>query len=73
MGALSGDQLDPSVEASYQQAIDQHWPNTPPIQHIDRFDFYERAEQALTVLMTGETARDGNIILIKGVIPITRK
>lgn len=73
MGAVSGDQLDPAVEASYRQAIDQHWPKTPPIQRIDRFDFYDRARQAFAILMTGETAKYGNILLKKGVTPIVRK
>jgi L-fucose mutarotase len=73
MDAVSGDRLDPGVESSYRKAIDQHWPNTPAIQRIDRFDFYERAKQAFAVLMTGETAKYGNIILKKGVTPITRK
>jgi L-fucose mutarotase len=73
MAAVAGDQLDPAVEASYRQAIDKHWPNTPPIQRIDRFDFYERARQAFAVVMTGETAKYGNIILKKGVTPITTK
>lgn len=70
MAAVSGDQLDPAVETSYRQAIDKHWPNTPPIQRIDRFDFYDRTKQAFAVLMTGETAKYGNILLKKGVTPI---
>jgi len=73
MSAASGDQLDPAVETLYRQAIDRHWPNTPPVQHIERLDFYERAKQAFAVLMTGETAKYGNIILKKGVTPITKK
>jgi len=71
MGAVSGDQLDPAVETSYRQAIDRYWPNTPPIQRIDRFAFYERTRQAFAVLMTGETAKYGNLILKKGVTPIS--
>jgi L-fucose mutarotase len=73
MSPASGDQLDLAVEASYRQVIDKHWPNTPPIQRIDRFDFYDRAKQAFAVLMTGETAKYGNIILKKGVTPIVSK
>ena len=73
MCAFSGDQLDPAVEASYRQAIDKHWPGTSPIQHIDRFDFYDRAKQAFAVLMTGETVKYGNIILKKGVTPTVGK
>jgi L-fucose mutarotase len=70
MAPVPGDQLDPAVEASYRQAIDRHWPDTPPIQRIDRFDFYERTKAAFAVLMTGETVQYGNIILKKGVTPM---
>lgn len=70
MCAVSGDQLNPSVEASCRRSIDKHWPGTPPIQRID---FIEMTKQAFTVLMTGETVKYGNIILKKGVTPITRK
>lgn len=73
MAAVPGDQLDPVVEASYRQAIDRQWPNTPPIQRIDRFDFYDRTRQAFAVLMTGEIAKYGNIILKKGVTPMISK
>ena len=73
MSAVSGDQLDHAVETSYRQAIDKYWPKTPPIQRIDRFDFYDRAKQAFAILMTGETVKYGNIILKKGVTPISYK
>lgn len=73
MAAVSGDQLDPNVEVSYRQSIDKHWPDTPPIQRIDRFEFYERTRHAFAVLMTGETAKYGNIILKKGVTPSTKE
>ncbi|HEX7550839.1 MAG TPA: RbsD/FucU domain-containing protein, partial [Candidatus Methylomirabilis sp.] len=35
----------------------------------DRLVFYERARKAFAVVMTGETATFGNIILRKGVTP----
>jgi L-fucose mutarotase len=73
MAPVPGDQLYTAVEASYHQVIDKHWPGTPPIQRIDRFEFYERAKGAFAVLMTGETAKYGNIILKKGVTPIAGK
>ena len=73
MSAVSGGQLDHAVETSYRQAIDKYWPKTPPIQRIDRFDFYDRAKQAFAILMTGETVKYGNIILKKGVTPISYK
>jgi len=69
MAAVPGDTLDPSVEASYRAAIDRHAPAAPPIARIERFAFYERARAAFAVVMTGETAKYGNIILKKGVTP----
>jgi L-fucose mutarotase len=70
MGAVPGDQLDPTVEASYRKSIDKHWPQTPAIQRVERFAFYERSKTAFAIVMTGETAKYGNIILKKGVTPI---
>ena len=69
MAAVPGDVFDPAVEASYRAVVDKHWPDTPPIQRIERFAFYERTKDAFAVLMTGETAKYGNIILKKGVTP----
>ena len=70
MAPVPGDTLDPTVEASYRAAIDRHWPATPPIACIERVAFYERTRQAFAVVMTGETAKYGNIILKKGVTPV---
>lgn len=65
MKAVPGDQLDPSVEARYRKALDY----TNVIERVDRFDFYKRASQARAVIVTGETAKYGNILLKKGVVP----
>ncbi len=70
MDAVPGDELDPEVELSYRAAIDRCWPDTPAIARVERFAFYERAESAFAVVMTGETAKYGNIILRKGVTPV---
>jgi len=69
MAAVEGDELDPAVEAGYRAAIDRHCPDKPAIERIERFAFYERAKQAFAVVMSGETAKYGNIILKKGVTP----
>lgn len=73
MEAVEGDTLDPSVEKSYLVPILKHAPQAPAIQHIDRFAFYERARHAYAVVMTGETAKYGNIILKKGVTPLENR
>lgn len=70
MAAVPGDQLDPAVERMYRIAIDRHASRTPAIARIDRFAFYDRAKAAFAVVMTGETAKYGNILLKKGVTPV---
>jgi len=69
MAAVEGDTLDPMVEESYLKSIHKSNPNVADIQRINRFAFYERAKNAFAVLMTGETAKYGNILLKKGVTP----
>jgi L-fucose mutarotase len=70
MAAVPGDKLDPDVEAAYLKAIHQHVPGATAPERIERFAFYERAKRAFAVVMTGETAKYGNIILKKGVTPV---
>jgi L-fucose mutarotase len=70
MAPVEGDTLDPAVEASYLKAIRKHAPQAPAIKRIDRWDFYDLAQEAFAVVMTGETAKYGNIILKKGVTPL---
>jgi L-fucose mutarotase len=70
MAAVEGDQLDPEVEKSYRVPIDKHCPEHPAIERIERFAFYDRAREAFAVVMTGELAKYGNIILKKGVTPV---
>ncbi len=69
MDAAPGDTLDPAVEAAYRRVVDRVWPGTPPAERVERFAFYERARRAFAVVMTGETAKYGNLILKKGVTP----
>lgn len=69
MAPVEGDALDPAVEAAYLVPVRRHAPAAPPIARIERFAFYERAKRAFAVVMTGETAKYGNIILKKGVTP----
>ena len=66
MEAVPGDTLDPAVEAKYRAALGY----SGEIERVERFAFYERAKKAYAVLISGETAKYGNIILKKGVTPI---
>ena len=67
---VTGDTCDPQTEISFREQIDKHWPETPAIKRIDRFDFYDKAKSAFAVVMTGETAKYGCIVLKKGVTPV---
>ncbi len=71
MAAVEGDTLDPEVEKSYRKAIEGRWPDAPAIARIGRFDFYERSKTAYAVVVTGTTAKYGNIIVKKGVVPVS--
>lgn len=70
MQAVEDDSLDPSVEQRYLQAIKSAVENLPKLERIERFAFYERAKQAYAVVITGELAKYGNIIIKKGVTPL---
>ena len=69
MAAVEGDRLDPQVEEQYLKVIHRHVPAAKPPARIDRFAFYDRAQSAYAVVMTGETRKYGNILLKKGVTP----
>ena len=70
MDVVPGDTADPQVEESYQQALARHQPEFATIAKDERFAFYQRAEKAFAVVMTGETRKYGNLILKKGVTPL---
>lgn len=68
MEAVPGDELDPTVEAKYRAALGDY---KGEIERVERYAFYERAKQAYAVVISGETAKYGNIILKKGVTPLS--
>ena len=67
MEAVKGDTLDPEVEKKYRAALGYKG----EIERMERYAFYERAKKAYAVVLTGETAKYGNIIIKKGVIPVS--
>ncbi|MGP2468326.1 L-fucose mutarotase [Yersinia sp. 2540 StPb PI] len=69
MAAVAGDTLDAAVEKRYLQALFGSQ-EALPVERIDRFAFYQRAQQAYAIVITGETAKYGNILLKKGVTPV---
>ncbi|MFP4732802.1 L-fucose mutarotase [Pasteurella multocida] len=71
MQAVEGDCLDHQVEQRYCHAIKAVLGSVPKLTRIERFAFYDRAKAAYAVVVTGETAKYGNIIIKKGVTPIS--
>ena len=68
MAPVEGDEVDPAVEQRYREALFPRG-SGPAIERIGRFAFYDRARTAFAVVMTGEVAKYGNILLKKGVTP----
>lgn len=57
----------PPVWKAYEETIARHEKHDM-IEYLDRMDFYERAADSYAIVMTGETALYGNIIVKKGVL-----
>ena len=68
MAPVDGDTLDIQVEARYRNALFGE-AEGEGITRIDRYAFYARAQKAYAIVVTGETAKYGNILLKKGVTP----
>ncbi|MBW4082654.1 RbsD/FucU family protein [Paenibacillus sp. S150] len=67
MSVVPGDPAVPAVWDTYKKIIAEH-DQEAVLSHEERFDFYIRSQSAYAVVMTGEEALYGNIILKKGVI-----
>lgn len=71
MAAVPGDSLDPEVEKAYRAAIANSGVAADiQIERVERFAFYDRAKTNYAVVMTGEMAKYGNLILKKGLANI---
>lgn len=66
METTGGDQ-PPAIWEEYAEVLKKHEPDAH-IEHIERFNYYARAEKAYAVVATGEMAPYGNILLKKGCI-----
>ena len=58
----------PTVQSEVQNVISAVEGKGRTLQHVERFDFYERAKAAYAVVQTGETRFYGCFIFRKGVI-----
>jgi L-fucose mutarotase len=65
------DPMNHEVEADFLEAARRHASRSAPPLRIGRAAFYERAKAAYAVVMTGEVRAYGNVILTKGVTPLS--
>ena len=68
MQVVPGDDVKTPVWDTYHRLCDQAEGRTVPFELVERFAFYQRAQNAYCVVMTGETALYANVILRKGVV-----
>ncbi|MCB9211684.1 MAG: fucose isomerase [Ignavibacteriales bacterium] len=68
MQVVSTDKFVPEVWKDYKTIIKNSGEKFTDFEYIERFEFYERAQNVYAVIATSETALYGNIILKKGVV-----
>ena len=67
MQVVPGDNVEPVIWDEYEKIIRAR-EGDRAIEHVERFEFYERAKRCYAVVATGESALYANIILKKGVV-----
>jgi L-fucose mutarotase len=67
MSVVEGEPTVPVIWSTYKEIIARH-DEEAVIGYEERFDFYTRAKQSYAIVVTGEEALYGNVILKKGVI-----
>lgn len=68
MSVVPGDDTKPAIWEAYRKIIKASGEKFTDFEFVERFDFYERSEDAYAVVATSEEALYANIILKKGVI-----
>ena len=68
MELVPGDDYDPVIWDKYEEIVGKYDEKHTDFEHIERFDFYERARNAYAIVATSEQALYANVILKKGVV-----
>jgi len=68
MAVVDGDESSPLIWQEYSKILNESTAENKAIEHLERFAFYERSQNAYAVVATGEEALYANIILRKGVV-----
>ena len=68
MEVVPGDDTKPTIWEEYRKIVAASGEKFSDFEFVERFAFYERAQQAYAVVATSEVALYANVILKKGVI-----
>lgn len=68
MAVVPGDAVKPTIWEDYRRIVKASGEAFSDFEYVERFAFYERAQQAFAVVATGEAALYANVILKKGVV-----
>lgn len=68
MAVVEGDSVKPTIWQEYRRIIAASGERFSDFEFVERFDFYERAQDAYAVVATSERALYANVILKKGVL-----
>lgn len=68
MSVVEGDSCKPVIWDDYKTLLTKYEPEYGNIEMMERFAFYDRAENAYAIVASGETQIYANILLKKGVV-----
>ena len=68
MDKVAGDKVKTPIWDEYKTIIKEANYNYDKLNHIDRFEFYDRAKTTYAIIATGEKALYANVLLKKGVV-----
>jgi L-fucose mutarotase len=68
MAVVPGDNVKPTIWEDYRKIVVASGEKFSDFEFVERFDFYERAQDAYAVVATSEKALYANVILKKGVL-----
>ena len=68
MSVVPGDNTKPTIWEEYRKIIEASGEKFSDFEFVERFAFYERAQDAYAVVATSEKALYANIILKKGIV-----
>ena len=67
MEVVAGDTVPtPAIWGTYKEIVSKH--SDAKIEHLERFEFYEKAKTAYAIVATGESAIYANVIIKKGIV-----